>query len=205
MPIRKPLLLGERFGKLTVLNLLGKTDGRNYWAEFVCDCGRTTVAVERAVRYGKPRSCGCLHIAALANNRLTHGHTRRKSPSKEYVVWQHIMRRCYTKTNPAYRYYGGRGISVCKRWHDFSNFVSDMGVKPDGLSIDRIDNNGNYEPSNCRWATQKEQVQNSRSAKLTSHLVAEIRASSEPSKILASKYGVNPDTITSIRAFRSWT
>jgi hypothetical protein len=94
--------------------------------------------------------------------RLRHGDNRKGRRTKEYRVWAHIIGRCNNKNDASYRLYGGRGISVCERWRVFENFLIDMGRAPEGLTLDRKDNNGNYEPSNCRWATPAQQSRNTR-------------------------------------------
>ncbi len=92
--------------------------------------------------------------------RIKHGHGRRSSQTRIWRAWKSMLQRCEAPNNRGYSRYGGRGISVCERWHDFSNFLADMGERPEGLTLDRINNDGNYEPGNCRWATIKEQSRN---------------------------------------------
>lgn len=108
-------------------------------------------------------------MTANGDKRVVHGFARRGPKSRAYKVWEQMKNRCNCSTNPRYRLYGARGIKVCERWLSFSNFLADMGHPPAKLSIDRIDNDGNYQPDNCRWATQKEQCRNRSGNKLFTH------------------------------------
>lgn len=124
-----------------------------------CDCGGTTISQRTPLVKGVTKSCGCLS-AKLSKKRFTkHG----KYQTAEYTIWVGMIQRCENPKSFAYSYYGGRGIRVCERWRLFENFLEDMGPRTSqSHSIDRINNDGNYEPSNCRWATPKEQSNNQR-------------------------------------------
>ncbi len=157
-------LEGVRFGRLTVLyksDLITSGRGKNHWV-CACDCGNTTTCSTSHLKGGDSKSCGCLNIDSIRARSTVHGHARPKQVTKTFFAWQNMLRRCYDNNNAKYHRYGGRGIIVCDRWRKFENFLADMGEKPDGLSLDRINNDGNYEPKNCRWTTQKVQ-QNNRS------------------------------------------
>jgi hypothetical protein len=135
-------------------------------AVFECVCGIRTVIDHQKVIYGKTESCGCRKNEPDVSNRLTHGATSRlingSKRTRSYTTWGRMIQRCTNQNDPKFAIYGARGIRVCDKWFLFAGFIEDMGDPPAGLSLDRIDVNGNYELSNCRWATAKQQANNTR-------------------------------------------
>jgi DNA-binding CsgD family transcriptional regulator len=141
-------------------------------------------------------------------NSLTHGHTRGRRRSPTYVSWEAMKHRCYQPSNPRRKYYAERGIKVCDRWIDsFQNFLEDMGERPIGCSIDRIDGYGNYEPENCRWSSYSTQRRNRADLKLKLRQVEMIRlllADQWTNREIAANFGVSKEMISAIKLRRSW-
>lgn len=160
----KTNLIGRQFGRLTVTTLAPTRGHHTYW-ECQCACGGSTIAEASALNRGKWRSCGCLRNESSARRKPATKHGDHKTA--EYRAWQNIHYRCSNPKSPSWKYYGAIGITVCKRWRKYANFIADMGRRPSAKhSIDRHPNNaGHYRPSNCRWATAKQQANNRRARK----------------------------------------
>lgn len=152
-------LHGERYGRLMVMSPAEIKRGRTAW-NCSCDCGNALVVTTNELRCGDTKSCGCLHIQRATEANVTHG----RRYSKEHSIWTNMKTRCLNPTNKFYKNYGALGVTVCERWLDFGPFFLDMGECAPGMSLDRIDPNGNYSPDNCRWATVSEQVCNKRNS-----------------------------------------
>ena len=171
---RQLLEEGTQFGRLTVLS-----DNGHGFAECRCECGTVKGIKKPGLLRGRVVSCGCW------SRQRTTRHGMEGSPT--YYCWASMLSRCRNPKNKMFHHYGGRGIKVCARWHDFQNFYADMGEKPEGLSIDRWPNNdGDYEPSNCRWATNSQQTRNRRVT-----LMVEYEGRVMPIVDLAEKFGLS--------------
>ena len=176
--------IGDKFGKLTVLECVSgdKAETREWRCK--CDCGNTVVAKEKYLKNGHRKSCGCLYGISSTK----HGETK----TRLHKVWESMLARCEYQKHPHFKSYGGRGISVCKEWHEYENF-RDWALQneySDTLTLDRINVNGNYEPSNCRFATMKQQQNNKR----TNHIVS-INGVSMTISECSEEFGIPKSTV----------
>lgn len=162
--------VGARFGRLQVTQRRLPSEPH---LTCICDCGKTVAPRARDVFSGRIQACGCLRLERLRAAKVTHGHAPaphgRSDPTPTYVSWSAMWTRCTSPRATGWESYGGRGITVCERWRDFTAFLADMGERPDGKTLDRTDVNGNYEPGNCRWATWSEQASNRRPREVATH------------------------------------
>lgn len=205
--MNKPMdIIGKKFNRLTVLELVGTDKYGNTKFLCECDCGNRKVLLGSKVKGGRTKSCGCLHSETARNNTKKH----LSSHTKIYNVYAHILSRCFCNTNKNYHNYGGRGITVCKEWADkengFDSFYKwaiqngyDESAEFGKCTIDRIDNNGNYEPSNCRWVSIKEQANNKR----VNHLLT-YNGKTQNVTQWAIELGYNKETLFS-RIHKGWS
>lgn len=157
-----PININSKYGMLTVMKRDGSTEGGHAMYLCKCDCGTIKRIYGVGLNNKRTVSCGCKR-RSLGGKNKTHGLTK----TRIYSIWSGMKARCLNRRDDAYKYYGGRGIAICERWLSFENFLLDMGKEHTiGLTLERIDNNGNYEPSNVKWATLVEQANNKRNNRI---------------------------------------
>lgn len=191
------LPIGTRCGRLVVLREVARKNGVRRML-VACDCGNETEVPRRYLTSPnrKTLSCGCWSKEQTGKRAWRHG----LSNTTYQAIWSSMMARCYNPRNISYPLYGGRGIAVCERWHSLVSFASDMGERPSSShSLDRIDNSGNYEPSNCRWATKREQAQNTRR-----NVLVAWKGEMLPAVVVAQIVGIKPCTLRS-RIKKGWS
>ena len=163
MPAAKIITPGDRFGRWTALEatkVRAYPSGQKVLHQSCrCDCGTTQFVHKYDLINGKSQHCGCLLPQRRHEGAVRHGHSIGNG-TRVYRIWCNMLTRCTNPNVPHYERYGGRGITVCERWNSFDHFLEDMGEPPDGLTIDRLNNDGNYEPGNCAWATALSQARN---------------------------------------------
>lgn len=184
MPAKK-YIVGKRFGRLLVIGEAPRhkyPNGRTGRKSIVkCDCGAEKEVFNADLLFGATQSCGCLKRESIP--RFTHG----LSKTATHRSWVHMKGRCLNRKDSGYKDYGGRGITICARWrHSFQNFLRDMGEKPPGMMLERINNNKGYERGNCKWATRKEQNRNKRNS-----LVIVVRGRKDCLPSLCEFFGVD--------------
>lgn len=202
-------LEGQRFGRLIAIKPTSKrTFSRSIIWLCQCDCGNIKEVMASNLRSGVIQSCRCLQKERVSKANTTHGYSMNGTMARTYRSWGMLRSRCNNPKDPAYKNYGGRSIKVCKRWDKFENFLEDMGKRPEGMTIDRIDNDGNYEPDNCRWATIGQQIRNSRHTKLNILKVQVIKKLLKESNLTQGDIGeifnVAGQTISNIKLELAW-
>lgn len=192
----------QKFGRWSLVNLVECGKHEKWLAR--CSCGNEKIVFIENLKRGKSTSCGCLRAEKSSLRCKTHGQSRRTA---EYRTWAHLKGRCLNPKDDGFKDYGGRGIKVCDRWLSFENFYQDMGSRPPGHSIERVDVNGNYEPSNCVWLPIKHQARNTRATRFKQEEVDEIRkrlSAGEAAKKISEEYGVSAGHIRQIKRGEIW-
>lgn len=197
-----PVKMNETYGRLTIVGIATTKRGRSGW-ECLCLCGNTKIVEGYRLTNGDTRSCGCLRREVSAARCFKHGRTH----SGAWKSWVNMLTRCTNPNSSSYHFYGGRGVTIAPEWMAFENFFADMGERPEGLSLDRIDTYDHYRPGNCRWANTKTQGRNRRGSVLDMETAQEIRqriSAGATRDDLAIEFGVTKSAIQHVIHKRSW-
>lgn len=193
----------EIYGRLTVKKLAGLNRHKKRIWECLCDCGKTTKVISQKLTSGHTRSCGCLVRDVSRENRIKeakHFNTSGGVATRTYSTWKSMKRRCNIEDDKDYPNYGGRGIKICKEWEkDFCCFLRDMGERPKGFTIGRIDNDEGYSKDNCRWENSCQQSVNKRTTKLTDKQCKDIICDNRAQSKISAEYGVSQTHISKIK------
>lgn len=192
-----------RFGKLTALRRSDQVRKGSVLWDCACDCGNYLVVAATKLSSGHTTSCGCYRAANLLAIRTKHG----RAGTPTYRSWKEMRQRCNNPNSTQYKWYGARGIKVCERWESFDAFLEDMGERPSGMTIDRIDNDKDYEPNNCRWLTHVEQVRKQSRLKLTMESAQALREDHSGGmsyQQLAEKYGLGKQAVANCVLMKTW-
>lgn len=192
---REIAMIGKKYNRLFVVSVASRLNGRPYKMNCICDCGTKKEVNYGAILTGASKSCGCLKKEHLIKYNFKHGY----GGTKIHDTWKAMIDRCFNPKNKNFNRYGGRGIIVCNEWLIFDNFLHDMGEPQKHLSIDRIDNNGNYSKDNCRWATHTQQERNKSTNAIFTH-----NGKTMCMKEWAEYIGINYSTLAN-RLYRGWT
>jgi hypothetical protein len=201
------VMIGKKFGRLSVIKRSGSTPAKKKVWLCLCECGNEKRITTGDLNSGKIVSCGCYKNEKIAMLKFRHGQARAKNETREYISWKHMISRCFNKNNDAYKDYGERGITVCDRWLVFENFYDDMGEMPHRFSIERIDVNGNYEPSNCKWILKNRQATNKRTTVLSENDVREIRNLRKENltmKDIGLRFGASAQLVYQVLSGKAW-
>lgn len=202
-------LTGQTVGRLTVIgpDPLSVKEKQKRWI-CLCSCGKKVSVFTGNLRRNHTKSCGCLLIEQRRKANIIHGNCPHRNPTRTYSCWQRVLGRCYNPKNKDWKYYGEKGITVCDKWkNDFREFLKDMGECPKGLEMDRINSDGNYEPSNCRWANETVQSRNRSIIKLSMQKARDIRLLCQAgfTLLLVGKvFGVSKQIISKIKNNLLW-
>jgi len=188
-------LTGKKFGRLLISSYVGRNHRRQSIWSCICDCGNSITVVSTQLKVGKTKSCGCLRVETTAiqgRKMKTHG----RSETLLYRTWGSMLKRCNNPKDKGYINYGGRGITVCQRWQEsFENFLEDMGERPEGLTLERKNNNLGYFKDNCKWADRKEQ-QNNRRGVIPKDVILKMKGNSLTH--IGVLFGVNHQTVSNV-------
>lgn len=192
-------LIGQRFGRLIIIKRMDndKWGGSKWLCQ--CDCGQKTIVTSSHLKSSGTKSCGCFAKEQTIKRSTKHGHSTKEKTSRTYESWHSMITRCTNPNYKEYKNYGGRGITVCKCWMKFENFLEDMGERPNDKLIERINNNQGYNKGNCRWATWKEQARNRRNNRYET-----CKEKTQLLIKLSEETGINYNTLVS-RIKKGWT